>query len=84
MLLRVSSQLALDSWGWPVAATTRTFGACALTLDTEASGTKYHPLAPDSTIDVSFMARFLSDLLANFLLHFRNRQRELQRRSVER
>ena len=70
MTSRGSSQLASDSWGWYVAIPTHTFGSYVFTLDTRAYGTKYPPLAPKYTIDVSFMASFLDDLLANFLLHF--------------
>ena len=68
---RGSSQLASYSWGWPVSIPTRNFGACAFTLVTGSSGTKYHPLAHEYKISLSFMASFLDDMLANFLLHCR-------------
>ena len=68
---RVNSQLASDYWGWPVDVPTHTFVACGLTFNTRASGTKYHPLASESTISVSFVASFLADPLANSLLYFR-------------
>ena len=73
-----SSQEAEESWGWPVAVPTRTCWACRLTLETGASGVKYHPLAPESTIAVSrsskiAWSRFLilrAVRFSNFRRHF--------------
>ena len=42
-----------ESWDWHVVVPTHIVGACGLTFETGASGVKYHPLAPESTIAVS-------------------------------
>ena len=58
---------AEENWGWSVAVPTHILAACGLTLETGASGIRYHPLAPDSTIAVSLSSKIASLFVLIFL-----------------
>ena len=60
-----------DVCAWPVAIPKRIVAAVLNKFDTGTSGVKYHPLAPKSTIDVSYLASLVAIRMANLLSHFR-------------
>ena len=68
---RGDAQDASDSCAWPVAVPMRIVSAVLLTLDTGAPGVKYHPLAPKSTIAVSYLASLVAIRMANIRSCFR-------------
>ena len=68
---RGNSQYASDSCAWPVVVPTRIVAAVLFALDTRASGVKYYPLAPESTIAVSCLAGLVAICMANIRSHFR-------------
>ena len=68
---RGNLQDALYSCTWPVAVPTRIVTAVLFTLDTRASGVKYHPLAPESIIAVSCLGSLVDIHMANLRSHFR-------------
>ena len=68
---RGNSQDTSDVCAWPVAVPTHIFSAALFTFDTGAPGVKYHPLAPESTIAVSFLASLVAIGMANLRIHFR-------------
>ena len=68
---RGNLQDSSDYCAWPVAARARIVDAVLFTLDTGASGIKYHPLAPKSTISVSCLASLVAIRMANLRSHFR-------------
>ena len=60
---RGNSQDNSELCAWTVAVPMRT-------LDTGASGVKYHPLTPESTIAVSCLAILVAICMANLHSHF--------------
>ena len=62
---RGNSQDAGDVCAWPVDVMTNIIAAVLFTFDTGASGVKYHPLAPESTIAVSCLASLVDICMAN-------------------
>ena len=67
---RGNLQDASDVCAWLVALLTRTVAAFLFTFDTGASGVRYHPLAPESTIAVSCLANLAAIRTANLCSHF--------------
>ena len=68
---RGNLQDASDVCAWPVAVPMRIVAAFLFTFDTGASGVKYHPLAPESTIAVYCLASLVAICTANRRSHFR-------------
>ena len=62
---RGTSQDASDVCAWPVAVLMRIVAAVLFIFDTGASGLKYHPLAPESTIAVSCLDRMVDISIIN-------------------
>ena len=65
------SQDASDVCAWPVSVPTCIVAAVLFTVDTGVSGLEYHPLAPESTIDVYCVASLVDIRMANRRSHFR-------------
>ena len=68
---RGNFQDASDLCAWPVAIPTRIVAAVLFIFDNGASGLKYHPLAPESTIAVSCLACLVDIRIANHRSYFR-------------
>ena len=62
---------ASDVCAWPVSVPTRIVAVVLFTFDTGEVGVKYHPLAPEYTIAVSFLASLVDIRTANRRSHFR-------------